>query len=98
LLKYVQYPDTGLSVFPLSWGFDNEILNSVVYHSGYPKEKQIISTKGEFRLHPSGLDLAAAISSDFASKLLENEYQEYPNLRPVIQSLRRNFEKNSTSS
>lgn len=95
--KYVQYPDTGLSVFPLSWGFDNEILNSVVYHSNYPKEKQIISLKGEFRLHPSGLDLAAAISSDFASKLLENEYQEFPNLRPIIQSLRRNFKNNSSS-
>jgi hypothetical protein len=95
--KYVQYPDSGLSVFPLSWGFDNEILNSVVYHSAYPKEKQIISTKVQLRLHPSGLDLAAAISSDFAGRLLENEYLEFPNLKPVIESLRRYFSKNSTS-
>ncbi len=89
--EYVQYPDTGLSVFPLSWGFDNEALNSVVYHSAYPKKQQIISNEGDWRLQPSGLDLAAAISSDFAWKLLEEEYQKYPNLRNVISSLRKNF-------
>lgn len=96
--RYVQYPDTGLSVFPLSWGMDNEILNSVVFHSNYPDDKKIISKSGGLRLHPSGLDLAASISSNFASRLLENEYKEYPNLRPVIQNLRRSFETNSTSS
>jgi hypothetical protein len=95
--RYVQYPDSGLSVFPLSWGFDNEVLNSVVFHSNYPIERQIVSKKGELRLQPSGLDLAAAISSDFADRLLEDEYNEYPNLRPVIQSLRNNFNSNSSS-
>lgn len=95
--KYVQYPDTGLSVFPLSWGFDNEILNSLVYHESYPKDKQIISKNGDMRLHPSGLDLAASISSDFANSLLDSEYQEYPKLRTIIQGLRNNFDKNSVS-
>jgi hypothetical protein len=96
--KYVQYPDTGLSIFPLSWGFDNEALNSTVFHQDYPKDKQIISTSGELRLHPSGLDLASAISSDFAASLLENEYRKYPNLRPVIESLRKNFGSNNNTN
>lgn len=95
LPKYVQYPDTGLSIFPLSWGFDNEALNSTVYHRAYPKDKQIISTDGEFRLLPSGLDLAAALSNDFANTLLEEEYNKYPNLRKVILDLRKNFLSNS---
>lgn len=95
--KFIQDPDTGLSVFPLSWGLDNEILNSVVYHSDYPKERQVISTKGEWRLHPSGLDLAAAISSNFADSLLINEYREYPNLRPIIQNLRKSFQADPSS-
>jgi hypothetical protein len=88
---YVQYPDTGLSIFPLSWGFDNEALNSTVYHMAYPADKQIISTRGELRLLPSGLDLAAALSNDFASALLEEQYIKYPNLHKVIDSLRKNF-------
>ncbi len=92
---YIQYPDTGLSVFPLSWGFDNEALNSTVYHNDYPKNKQIISTQGNFRLLPSGLDLAAAMSSDFANSLLEEEYRNYPNLRKVIADLRKNFISNA---
>jgi hypothetical protein len=92
--KYIQYPDTGLSIFPLSWGFDNEALNSTVYHAKYPKEKQIISNNGIPRLLPSGLDLAAALSNDFANSLLEDEYRKYPQLRKVINSLRENFVTN----
>lgn len=95
--EYVELADTGLSVFPLSWGIDNEILNSVVYHSGYPKDKLIISSNGEPRLHPSGLDLAAAISGNFAGSLMEEEYRQYPNLRPVIQNLRKKFDSNISS-
>lgn len=51
--NYCQYPMKDLTVFPLSWGFDNEILNSTVYQDYVPSELQV---KG--RLLPNGLDLA----------------------------------------
>jgi hypothetical protein len=92
--KYVQFPDTGMSVFPLSWGFDNEALNSVVFHSTYPMDKQIISTTGDIRLLPSGLDIAAALSNNFSASLMDAEYKKYPNLRPAIDNLRKNYKTN----
>jgi hypothetical protein len=92
--KYVQYPDTNLTIFPLSWGFDNEVLYSTVYHQNFPADKQIVSKNGARRITPSGLDLAAALESSIADSLLLNEFNEYPNLRKTIESLRENFRKN----
>jgi hypothetical protein len=98
LPKYIQYPDTGLSIFPLSWGFDNEVLSSTVYRQGLPKEKQILSNDRIPRLLPSGLDLAAALSNNFANSLLEDEYKKYPPLRKVISELRENFVTNGKAT
>jgi Protein of unknown function (DUF3160) len=96
--NYVQFPDTGISVFPISWGFDNEALNASVYHSDYPKDRQIISKTGDLRLLPSGLDLAAAFSNNFAASIMEEEYSRYPNLRSTIERLRNNFKTNGKTN
>jgi len=91
--KYCQYPQKNLKIFPLSWGFDNEILNSTVYHEDYPKDLTV-SGPGGLRLLPSGLDLATVLGNKFAEHLLEPEYQKYPPLRKVIDHLRSNFKQN----
>src|ERR1039458_489958 len=61
-----------LRIFPLSWGFDNEVLLSTVYHSDWPAAEQITGTKGP-RALPSGLDLAAALGSGYARSLLKTD-------------------------
>ena len=59
LPSYARHPAEQARIFPLSWGFDNEILLSAVYHRQWPPEEQIIN--GEMkRVIPSGLDLASA--------------------------------------
>lgn len=89
--EYCKYPGKDPVIFPLSWGFDNEVLYSTVFHPEVPVEYQIKGQNGP-RLIPSGLDLAAALGNDFAGKLLEPDYEKYPPLRKVIANLRSNFE------
>ncbi len=92
--KYCKYPLKEQVIFPLSWGFDNEVLYSTVYHPNVPFELQVTGKNGP-RLLPSGLDLAAALGSGFAGKLLESDYEKYPPLRKVIELLKSNFGENS---
>lgn len=84
---YVRYPDTGLTLFPLSWGLDNEVLNDVVYHRDWPLEDQIGGAAG-VRLQPSGLDLAHVLGSDLARDLLAEELRRYPRLGRQLEKLR----------
>ena len=74
-------------IFPLSWGFDNEVLLSTVYHQGWPKEEQILGRDGKACLLPSGLDLAAALGSGYARSLLKTDLTEYPRLGPALDAL-----------
>ncbi len=89
---YGQYPQKEKSIFPLSWGFDNEVFYSTVYHEDFPKELQIKGTEGP-RLMPSGLDIASALGNGFAEKLLESDLEKYPPLKKVINHLRENFKE-----
>jgi hypothetical protein len=91
---YCRYPGKIPAVFPLSWGFDNEVLYSTVYHRDVPSELQVAGPEG-FRVLPSGLDLAAALSNGFAENLLEPDYEKYPPLRKVIENLKGNFKENA---
>lgn len=94
---YCQYPQKEPTIFPLSWGFDNEILFSTVYHPKLPLEKQIIGPGG-MRVLPSGIDIAAALGNNFADNLMESDYQKYPPLRKVIQSLKSNYQEKAGNS
>ena len=67
---FALHPGTTPQVFPLSWGFDNEVLLSTVFHSDWPAAEQITGPKGP-RALPSGLDLAAAMGSGYARSLLK---------------------------
>jgi len=87
---YCKYPNTTPSLFPLSWGFDNEVLYSTVYHPNVPTPLQV-----EGRMLPSGIDLAAALGNGFAEQLLSSDYEQYPKLRNVIDNLKTNFKNNS---
>jgi hypothetical protein len=88
--SYCRYPQSKKSLFPLSWGFDNEVFYSTVYHSDIPKELQI-----KDRMLPSGLDIAAAMGNGFAENLLSADFDLYPPLRKVINNLKNNFKENT---
>jgi hypothetical protein len=94
---YNKTPKKDSAVFPLSWGFDNEVLNSTVYHPGMPSEDQV-QGPGGFRLLPSGLDLASALGCGFAESLLQEDYLKYPPLKNVIKKLKDNFRSNGKAS
>jgi hypothetical protein len=83
---FALHPGTSPQVFPLSWGFDNEVLLSTVYHSDWPAAEQITGPKGPRGL-PSGLDLAAALGSIYARSLLKGDLASYPTLGPAIDAL-----------
>ena len=80
------HPGTSPQIFPLSWGFDNEVLLSTVFHSDWPAAEQITGPKGARGL-PSGLDLAAALGSGYARSLLKTDLASYPALGPAIDAL-----------
>ena len=90
---YNQYPGTGTTIFPLSWGYDNEVLYSDVFHDFVPGDKQITGPGGP-RVLPSGLDLASVMGSGLADQLLQSDYEKYPPLKKVITALRQNFQTN----
>jgi hypothetical protein len=83
---FALHPVTSPQIFPLSWGFDNEVLLSTVYHSDWPAAEQITGPKGPRGL-PSGLDLAAALGSGYARSLLKTDLAAYPALGPVLDAL-----------
>jgi hypothetical protein len=86
LPEYVRHPGNTPVLFPLSWGFDNEVLYSTIYHDGLPAPEQIQSAANP-RLIPSALDIAAALGSRFARELLAGEIAHYPNLNAALDSL-----------
>ena len=43
---FALHPVTSPQIFPLSWGFDNEVLLSTVFHSDWPAAEQIIGSQG----------------------------------------------------
>jgi hypothetical protein len=96
-IPYNRHPNQVPALFPLSWGFDNEVLLSTVYHADWPKEEQIVGPTGH-RLSPSGLDFAAALGNGFADSLLETEYQRYPPLRRVINNLKKLYQAKGKAS
>jgi hypothetical protein len=85
---FALHPVTNPQIFPLSWGFDNEVLLSTVFHSDWPAAVQITGPKGPRGL-PSGLDLAAALGSGYARSLLKTDLSAYPALGPVLDALQR---------
>ncbi len=97
LPPYCKVPVNQKTVFPLSWGFDNEVLYSAVYHPDAPAGLQVQGSAGP-RLLPSGLDIAAAMGNGLAEQLLQSDYEKYPPLHKVIANLKSNFKQNSTGS
>ena len=95
--KYCQYPNKWKAIFPLSWGFDNEVFYSTVYHEDFPENLRMEGLNGA-RLLPSGVDIATVLGSGFAEKLLADDYAQYPPLRKVIDNLRSNYKTHSNSA
>jgi hypothetical protein len=84
--QYVKHPQTAPVLFPLSWGYDNEILFSTVFHSDLPANERIDGPSGP-RVMPSSLDMAAALGSRFARDLLASEITKYPKLNAMLSDL-----------
>jgi hypothetical protein len=85
---HARHPGDSQEIFPLSWGFDNEVLLSTVYHSDWPPAEQITGTGGP-RLLPSGVDLAAAFGNGYARSLLKPDFAAFPALGPALDALRK---------
>jgi len=83
---YAHHTLNQAQIFPLSWGFDNEVLLSTVFHGDWPRAEQIDGAKGE-RMLPSGFDLAAVLGSGYARDLLKTDLSDYPALGPVLDKL-----------
>ena len=90
--KYCQYPKREKVIFPLSWGFDNEVFYNTIYHEHIPVDKRIE------RLLPSGLDIAAVMGNGLADNLMADEYTKYPPLQKMIDNLRANYKTHSISA
>ena len=90
---YAKHPLEQMRLFPLSWGMDNEVLFSTVYHQDLPEAEQIIGPSGG-RMIPSGLDVASALGSRFATSLLAAETEKYPPLGRVLAELRKRLAEN----
>jgi hypothetical protein len=76
-------------LFPLSWAWDNEALDNVVFHSDWPPAEQIVG-----RLVPSGLDFAAIAGNRLARDVLDSRgvLKSFPNLGPRQEAVRRRFQ------
>lgn len=83
---YARRPWEHATVFPLSWGLDNEVLESTVYHADWPADERIVGPDGP-RFMPSGLDVAAVFKSALARSLLADDITAYPRLGPVLDGL-----------
>lgn len=86
LAPYARHPWTHPTVFPLSWGLDNEVLESSVFHSTWPQDEQIIGPSGP-RMLASGLDVATAFGGSFARSLLSSDFANFPRLAPVLDGI-----------
>ncbi len=84
---FARHPLQQVRLFPLSWGVDNEVLLSTVFHEDWPVAEQVKGPSGP-RLLPSGLDIASALGSGLATALLSSEIEKYPPLRKTLENLR----------
>jgi Protein of unknown function (DUF3160) len=86
--------ESGTRLFPLSWGWDNEALDNVVFHSAWPPAEQIRDRDGAGRMLPSGLDFAAIAGNRLARDILDRSgvLATYPNLAPRLDATRRRFQ------
>ncbi|MBF0463105.1 MAG: DUF3160 domain-containing protein [Magnetococcales bacterium] len=86
---YVSRKVKGAALFPLSWGWDNEVLGNVIHHEDQP----LVSKDGRFRVLPTGLDLAMALGSGLGERLLteQDEFATYPALKARLEGLRQRF-------
>jgi hypothetical protein len=84
---YARHPWAHGSLFPLSWGMDNEVLESSVFHKTWPVAEQIGELEGRRRLTPSGLDVAAMFGNPLARFLLAADFATYPHLGPVLEGI-----------
>jgi Protein of unknown function (DUF3160) len=84
--SWVREPLKEPALFPLSWAFDNEALNSTVFHPSWLAAEQVKGLSGP-RLVPSGLDVVAAFGSQLARTLLRPEIAKYPRLEGALDRL-----------
>ena len=94
---YCLYPKEETAIFPLSWGFDNEILFNTVYHEIIPLDLRVQGPPDQNglaprRLLPSAVDIAAVMGNGLADRLMTEEYAQYPPLRKAIANLRSNYQ------
>jgi hypothetical protein len=82
-------------LFPLSWAWDNEALDNVVFHGDWPLAEQIVG-----RMVPSGLDFAAIAGSRLAHDVLDRTgvLARFPNLGPRQEAVRRRFQASAGKS
>ena len=90
--SYVKHPAREPAVFPLAWGFDNEVLLSTTFHSDWPAAERIEGPGGQ-RLMPSAVDVAAALGSRFAAEILKDDIAKYPPLAAALAGLNRRIQK-----
>ena len=83
---YVRHPLAIPTLFPLSFGFDNEVMLTTVFHPKWPPAERIFGPGGK-RLLPSGLDVAAALGNPLARKLLAADIEKYPPLANALDAL-----------
>jgi hypothetical protein len=88
-LKHKPEEDERYTLFPKAWGIDNEIMDSVVYHSTWPEEDRITGINGEFKLFPDINELAYIFGNSYSKKILEQEglFKEYPILENIHKDL-----------
>ena len=84
--SYAHDPLDHLSVFPLSWGFYNEVFNRVVLHKLWPKPEWV------WRNLPVGADLAAVLGNELAGRVLEPDLSRIANYRGQLTGLQNYYQ------
>ncbi|MBF0612611.1 MAG: DUF3160 domain-containing protein [Magnetococcales bacterium] len=86
---YASRPMDGFYMFPLAWGWDNEVFDRVIHHEDDPMQNK----QGEARIHPTGLDLATALGNPLAERLLARQgvFDAFPLLQNRLKELRTRF-------
>jgi hypothetical protein len=84
---YAARPVDKARLFPLSWGWDNEVIDLSLHHADRP----MLDRNKVPRLLGSGLDLAMATGSPLARTLLAGEFEKYPDLEPALADVGRRF-------
>jgi hypothetical protein len=83
---YAKHKEKGARVFPLSWGLDNETLESTVYHETWPPAERISGPHG-MRQWALGEDVAEVYGSALTRTLLATDFADFPPLRPVMDGI-----------